>query len=106
MTPRTVVRLARFLVGHPPPKETGDDIAARMPPFLADANPLDSDDGFAARQRAAMKLLDGDCHGFLLLTVHRDGSDVKGRIELEAALQPHWHPAVARTLERVVDQVA
>lgn len=100
---KLLIALARALVRCPPPRaqrREGDEIVIRMPPFLAATNPLADGEGYGARQAAALKMMDEDCFGFLLLTVHGDG--VHGRVEISARLQPQWWPAVSKTLERVV----
>jgi hypothetical protein len=89
---------ARALVGCPP---APPDDAVASSPFLTEENPLATEDGFDARQDAALKLMDEDVYGFLLLTVHREDS-LRGRIELAAQLQPNWRPAINQTLELIV----
>jgi hypothetical protein len=105
MLARMVAACARALVGSPPPRPTGEEVVESMPAFMPDRNPLDTDAGFAARQVAGCKLLDEDCYGFLLVSVHRPDSGVRGRIELECEIEPQWWPAMAKTLERVLDEV-
>lgn len=96
-----VVALARALVGRPAPRNPEPADARDFPAFLPAENPLESRDGFNARQAAALKLMDEDCYGFLVLTVHRD-EGVRGRIELAVKLQREWWPAVSKTLRRIV----
>lgn len=57
-------------------------------------------EGSESRRNAALKMLDDDCRGFLLVTVHHDGEH--GRVELALQLRTDWWPAVAETLERVI----
>lgn len=98
--------VARLLVGLPPPqsRERQEALAAleRMPAFMPRENPLESEEGEESRRNAALRIVDGDTFGFLLLTVHRDPDGVRGHIELAANLRPEWWPAVIVTLRRVI----
>lgn len=106
-----LIALARAIFGRPPPRQTKEARAAEescdhMPAFIPAENPLESDDGEEARRNAAMRMVDEDCYGFLLLTVHRDaggaGAGVRGHIELAVHLQREWWPAVTKTLRRII----
>jgi hypothetical protein len=69
--------------------------------FLPDRNPLDTGEGYAARHAAALKLLEDDVYGYLLLTVHRE-DNVRGRVELAVRMEPGYWPAANATLERII----
>jgi hypothetical protein len=101
-----LVALARALVGCPPPRQAAQEAAPdvdEMPAFIPRENPLESAEGEEARRNAALRMVDEDCYGFLLLTVHRDaGPSVRGHIELAANLLPEWWPAVTKTLRRII----
>jgi hypothetical protein len=88
--------LARALAGEPPP---------HAPPRV-DAHDISKGLDLDSRQEAALRLMDPDCMGYVLLTVHHDADRAEsGRIDLIAAMKPGWWPAVAVTLERIVQAV-
>lgn len=87
---------------YPDEPEPEDDPAVdSMPAFIPEENPLETEEGEEARRNAALRLVDEDCFGFLVLTVHRDVG-VRGHIELAAHLRPDWWPAINRTLRRII----
>lgn len=77
----------------------------QFPAFIPDENPLSRRDGSEARRNAALRMMDDDCYGFLLLTVHREAVGLRANIELAQHLQRSWLPAVSATLERVSDEM-
>jgi hypothetical protein len=89
--------IARVFVGTPPPSS-----AASSPRVEA----LDLTNGLdlGARQEAALKLMDEDCAGFLLLTIHHELVEA-GRVDVIAAVRPEWWPALSETLARIVEAV-
>lgn len=64
--------------------------------------PLQSADGAAARQEAALRMMDEDCRGFLLFTFH-DGEAEGAERELRMAsfVGPDWWPPLVYTLEEI-----
>jgi hypothetical protein len=76
-------------------------VVARIPR----TNPMRSDAGAGARAEAAMRMMDGDCYGFLLLSVHKEPVGVAARIRLAQHMDDAWWPAMAATLERVAAEV-
>lgn len=76
----------------------------RMPAFIPHQNPLESEPGAGARQQAALRMMDPDCYGFLLITIHREVIGPRAAIEIAEHLDGSWLPAVATTLERVADE--
>jgi hypothetical protein len=99
---RFLVALARALVGRPPPRDP-ETAVDDMPAFIPRENPLESEEGEEARRNAAMRMIDEDCYGYLLLTVHRDaGEGVRGHVELAMNVLPQWWPAINKTLRRII----
>jgi hypothetical protein len=89
--------IARVLVGEPPPRPST--------PLLPDLSPLTDEPAAGQRQDAALKLMDEDCYGFLMLTMHRHEEPkghFTGRIDFAVALQRDWWPAVVLVLERII----
>jgi hypothetical protein len=76
-------------------------VSARIPR----KNPLGSDEGSGARAEAAMRMMDGDCYGFLLLSVHKEPVGTVAEIRLAQHMDEAWWPAMAATLERVAAEV-
>jgi hypothetical protein len=88
--------IARAFAGDPPP---------HAPPPRVEALDLSGGLNLDSRQEAALRLMDEDCSGYVLLTVHRDEDQPTGRIDLIAAMRPEWWPAAAATLARIVEAV-
>jgi hypothetical protein len=95
MASRALAALARAVVGRPPPRPSEPEIP------LPAVNPLASGDGAQGRRDAALKLLEDDCYGFVLLTVHRR-DDRHGRIDLAIATDPSWWSAIRVVLGRII----
>lgn len=101
--------IAKVLRGDPPPRcrrtppgvRRADKLADRWPAFVPTANPLETDAGYATRQEAALRMMDPDCYGFLLVSVHREAVGLRAEIELHSHIDPSWGPAMAETLDRV-----
>lgn len=70
---------------------------ARLPKY----NPMRTAAGEAARTEAAMTLLDEDCVGFLMLTVHKDPTGESGFIRMHDCLDPDTWPAVGKMCDRI-----
>jgi hypothetical protein len=93
-------RLARMVVGLPPPAVERRSPTIPLPP----TNPLAGDEARDALRNAALSLTDHDVHAYLLVTVRQ--SEVNGRQGAAVdvcgdGLLPYWS-AVAETLERVL----
>lgn len=98
--------LTKVLVGTPPPRvppgvRKADAAAARMPAFIPDVNPLDADGSSSMRAQDAMTMMDPDCFGYLLLTVHKEPEELVARIQLAEQIQDSWWPAIAVTCEEI-----
>ena len=101
--------IARAICGSAPPRRPrtppgvrrGDQIADAWPAFIPPANPLETDAGYEARQQAALRMMDEDCYGFLLVSVHKEAVGLRAAIELHSHIDPSWAPAIAETLDRV-----
>jgi hypothetical protein len=76
-------------------------VTARLPR----ENPLSSEEGSDDRAEAAMRMMDGDCYGFLLLSVHKEPTGSVAQIRLAQHMDEAWWPAMAATLERVAAEV-
>lgn len=94
MTDRIRYALRALVDGPPAPSD-------RMPAVIPTANPLASEPGSSRRQAAALRMMDDDCYGFLLITVHREVVGRCAYIELAEHLQSSWLPAITETLDRV-----
>lgn len=95
---RVVQSIARALVGSPPPHASPPRVDALDPSAGLDLN---------GRQEAALRLMDADCVGYVLLTLHEDESlpATTGHVDLICAVKPEWWPPVAVTLERIIEGV-
>jgi hypothetical protein len=97
MIDRLIVALDVLLHGPPsPPDRRGNDRA-----YLPAESPLATEEGHAARTEAALRMMDEDCYGFLLFTLHRESVGVCAEIRMADYLHPTWWPAVAEALDRV-----
>lgn len=94
---RVLYALDVLIGSRPPPRRT----TVRDVLVAGTGNPLSTDAGAAERQEAALRMMDADCHGFVLLTVH-DQPDGIAVMRVGSFVQEAWWPAVATTLERVV----
>lgn len=105
--------IARLVCGSPPPRTSrtppgvrrGDLVADRWPAFVPAGNPLETAEGYQARQDAAMRMMDPDCYGFLLISVHKEQVGLRAEIEMRNHVDPSWWPAIGETLSRIA-QVA
>jgi hypothetical protein len=95
LTDRLVLALDMLL--HGPPAAVRASERATLPP----RSPLKSAKGHAARTEAALRMMDEDCYGFLLFTLHREKVGVCAEIRIAEHLHPTWWPAITETLERV-----
>jgi hypothetical protein len=95
-----LVALARAVVGMPPPRPAEAE-ADPSSMALGEQNPLDTAGGSEARRNAALSMVDEDCHGFLLVTVHRQPGG-KGRLECAIQIKRGWWPSVIKTLELII----
>jgi len=76
-----------------------------VPARIPEENPLrDDGPGWAATKEAGLSLLDEDCIGFLLISVHRHDGLRRAEIRLQERLEPSWWPAVAQTLESIAER--
>lgn len=97
--------LRAFVDGPPPPARRSTDRADdHMPAVIPEANPLASEPGSSRRQAAALRMMDEDCYGFLLITVHREVIGPCAHIELAEHLQSSWLRAITETLDRVANE--
>lgn len=98
-------RIGRMLEAakdQPPPREA--PIRERLPrvdepsPFLYDEGARNK------RQEAALSMVDDDTMGYVLLVLkrHPDGS---GQIIPHFKMERSWHPAFARVMVRIVDEM-
>jgi hypothetical protein len=72
-----------------------------MPALIPTVNPLESEPGSSRRQMAALRMMDDDCYGFLLITVHRESVGPLAHVELAEHLESSWLPAIIETLDRL-----
>jgi hypothetical protein len=91
----------RALYDGPPPSRDWAD----FPAFIPDENPLSTVQGAADRRGAALRMMDPDCYGFLLISVHREAVGVRANVEIRERLHPSGVPALAETLERVTEEL-
>lgn len=103
-----VHRLAVLLVGPPPPRVppgtrhgARDRRAQEWPAFIPKKNPLERPDHASQRAEDAMTIMDPDCYGYLLVSVHRAPVGLRADIRMATQMEPSWWPAIGETLERV-----
>jgi hypothetical protein len=108
-----VHRIAVLLVGQPPPRvppgtrhAPRDRRVEEWPAFIPKRNPLERQSAAAQRGEDAMTMMDPDCYGYLLLTVHRapEGAGARADIRMTTQMEDSWWPAVGNTLERIADE--
>lgn len=87
---------AEALAGGPDP-----DVPQRVPERVLSENPLSSERGRGTRQEAALRMMDEDCSGFLLFTIHEPTPDLLQVRVASHIAQPWWPPMVA-TIEDVL----
>lgn len=109
MLSQLVLRFAQALMGTPPPRvppgvRKAEATADRMPAFIPASNPLDDEPASGLRQQDALSLLDADCYGYLLITVHKESVGVRARIHIAEQIEPSWWPAIAVTCDEIADQ--
>lgn len=98
-------RVALSVLRHGVPEPTSTWARAMAPAFVPADNPTKTDEGMEATREAALRMLDDDCYGYLLLTIHKEAVGPGGEIRLADHLDSSWWPAVAVTLERVIAAV-
>ena len=79
--------------------------ARRERAFLPATSPLTTEQGHQARTEAALRMMDEDCYGFLLVTVHREKVGVCGEVRMLQHIHPTWWPAIVQTLDRLSEAV-
>lgn len=100
-------RVGALAYGKPPPRvppgvRRADKAAGAFPAFVPDENPLEASANVAERNLAAMTIVDPDCYGYLLLTVHKQSVGPRADLRLQSAFEPSWWPAMRATLCRVI----
>lgn len=74
----------------------------QMAAVIPRENPLATGVAGEERNEAALRLVDPDVYGYLLLTVHKPAHEPYADIRLAAHLEDSWWPAVDATLADVV----
>lgn len=67
---------------------------------LPEESPLQGDEFFAMKQEATLSIMDEDTHGFIVLTLKKDGS--AGDIAIHGHMPKEYSPAVQMTLVRML----
>lgn len=100
-------RVGMWAYGNPPPRvppgvRRADKLVDAFPAFIPDANPLEAAVNVGERNQAAMTIVDPDCYGYLLVTVHKQSVGLRADLRLQTAFEPSWWPAMRATLTRVI----
>lgn len=100
-------RVGELVHGEAPPRvppgvRRAEEAVTRFPAFIPDENPLEAALNADERTQAAMTIVDDDCYGYLLITVHKQPVGRRADLHLQSAFEPDWWPAMRATLCRVI----